>query len=497
VKKRQFIFIMTDTQRLDMINVFNERREMHTPNLDKLVEQGVSFERAYTTQPVCGPARSAIFTGTYPHTNGMLGNGMELGEYVKTLGQRLSAEGVHCGYIGKWHLDGGDYFGDGICPDGWDDAYWYDMRNYLMEMPKQDRVRSRNFLSCFDEQGIDESFTYAHKCSQKAMEFIEAHKDEDFLLVLSYDEPHGPFLAPKEFFEPFKGQRVFEKENMHIDINTLPAHIQLWANNGRKVFANEEGLGLAGCNSFVDYEIGRVLGTIENHLAEPTIMYTSDHGDSMGSHGIYGKGAAMYDEITNIPLIMMNPTWDEKNSRRHEAVSHIDIVPTILDYFDVKKPEALFGESLLSKEKTVGELKDQAFIEFNRYEVDHDGFGGYQPVRCVVKDGYKLVISLMSDDELYDLSKDPQEMDNLIHNPKVQSIRDELHDALLDWMDVTRDPFRGYYWEDRSWRENAPKPNWENHYMTRQRITEPGEVKQLDYDTGLEITEFNRKKKLY
>ncbi len=137
---------------------------------------------------------------------------MELGEYVKTLGQRLSAEGVHCGYIGKWHLDGGDYFGDGICPDGWDDAYWYDMRNYLMEMPKQDRVRSRNFLSCFDEQGIDEKFTYAHKCSQKAMEFIEAHKDEDFLLVLSYDEPHGPFLAPKEFLSLLKDNVSLKKK---------------------------------------------------------------------------------------------------------------------------------------------------------------------------------------------------------------------------------------------------------------------------------------------
>lgn len=488
---------MTDTQRLDMINAFNERCQMHTPNLDRLVAQGVSFERAYTTQPVCGPARSAIFTGTYPHTNGMIANSMELGEYVKTLGQRLSAAGLHCGYIGKWHLDGGDYFGNGICPDGWDENYWYDMRNYLMEMSEQDRARSRNFQSCFDEQGVDETFTYAHKCSQKAMEFIRAHKDEDFLLVVSYDEPHGPFLAPKQYFEPFEGKRVFEKENMYIDTNILPRHIQLWAENGRKVFANEDGLGLAGCNSFVDYEIGRVLDTIENHLSEPTIMYTSDHGDSMGSHGIYGKGAAMYDEITNIPLILMNPTWEEKNICRQEAVSHIDIVPTILDYFDVKKPGALFGQSLLSKERTVGNVKDQAFIEFNRYEVDHDGFGGYQPVRCIVKGGYKLVINLMSDDELYSLSEDPQEMENLIHSDRIQEIRDQLHDALLDWMDETRDPFRGYYWENRPWRENAPNPNWENHYMTRQRMTEPNEVKQLDYDTGLEIKEFNRKKKIY
>ena len=116
---RKVVFIMTDTQRNDMVGC-SGNKDMKTPHLDQLASEGIRFDRAYTTQPVCGPARSAIFTGTYPHSNGVVGNSMPLGANVKTIRQRLSDNGNHTAYIGKWHLDGGDYFGLGRCPDGWD-----------------------------------------------------------------------------------------------------------------------------------------------------------------------------------------------------------------------------------------------------------------------------------------------------------------------------------------------------------------------------------------
>lgn len=118
-KPRQIILIMTDTQRKDMLGCYGNA-EIKTPNLDKLASEGLRFERAYTCSPVCGPARSALFTGTYPHTNGSWGNSMPLGANIKTVGQRLRDRGIHTAYIGKWHLDGSDYFGLGHCPDGWD-----------------------------------------------------------------------------------------------------------------------------------------------------------------------------------------------------------------------------------------------------------------------------------------------------------------------------------------------------------------------------------------
>jgi len=114
---KQIILMMTDTQRRDMLGCYGNK-DMLTPNIDRLAGESMLFNKAYTTQPVCGPARSGLFTGTYPHTNGSWGNSMPLGANVKTIGQRFSDNGLHTGYIGKYHLDGGDYFGLGKCAEG-------------------------------------------------------------------------------------------------------------------------------------------------------------------------------------------------------------------------------------------------------------------------------------------------------------------------------------------------------------------------------------------
>ena len=114
--KKQIILLMTDATRQDMVGCYGNP-DMHTPNLDRLAENGVRYQNAYTCQPVCGPARSALFTGTYPHSNGSFANCIPLGANVKTIGQRLTDNGIRTAYIGKWHLDGGDYFGLGTCPE--------------------------------------------------------------------------------------------------------------------------------------------------------------------------------------------------------------------------------------------------------------------------------------------------------------------------------------------------------------------------------------------
>ena len=159
-RKRQVVFIMTDTTRADMLGCYGNK-DMITPNLDALAKDGVRFDRAYTCQPVCGPARSAIFTGLYPHSNGSITNSYPLGANVKTLGQRLSDNGIHSAYIGKWHLDGGDYFGLGVCPDGWDPDYWYDIKCYLDKLSTNERHSSRKPVN--NKEQKSESFIYAYR----------------------------------------------------------------------------------------------------------------------------------------------------------------------------------------------------------------------------------------------------------------------------------------------------------------------------------------------
>jgi uncharacterized sulfatase len=228
---------------------------------------------------------------------------------------------------------------------------------------------------------------------------------------------------------------------------------------------------------------------------EALVIFTSDHGDMLESHSLAGKGPAAYEEIANIPLLVRWPGATPAGAVCRHPVSHIDVVPTILDYFGQPVPGMLEGRSLLPCFRDPQTRTNEAvFIEFGRYETDHDGFGGFQPMRAVCDGRHKLVINLLDSDELYDLDTDPDELTNRLRDPAYQSIRDRLHDQLLDWMNRTRDPFRGYQWERRPWRTDARPATWHYTRTTRQRVVESTERQQLDYDTGLEIKETTRRK---
>lgn len=491
--KKKVILIMTDTQRTDMVGCYGHP-DMKTPNLDRLAEEGIRFDSAYTTQPVCQPARSAIFTGSYPHSCASWSNCMGLSDNVQTIGRRLTDHGVHSAYIGKWHLDGGDYFGLGKAADGWDPEYWYDMRNYLEELTEEERYLSRQ-TETMETHDIKAEFTYGHRCSDRAIDFLKTHQEEDYLLVVSYDEPHGPFLCPKEFWSQYEGYEFPHKENLLDSLENKPEHHRIWAGDGYMAAA-KEGFELKpkyflGCNSFADHEIGRVLDAAGEYAEDAVIIYTSDHGDMLYSHSLTAKGPAMYEEITHIPFIVKG---FGKGSVDENPVSHINIAPTILELFQMQVPKVFEGRSILGELKTGERANPYIFMEFGRYEVDHDGFGGYQPVRAVFDGRYKLVINLMTSDELYDLQEDGQEMENLILAPGYDEVKIRLHQALLDHMSESRDPFRGYYWEDRPWNPIKEFRTWDNRLMTRQRENEEYEPRQLDYGTGLPMEHAVRKK---
>lgn len=491
------VFIMTDTQRWDMCNCYRSTG-LQTPCIDALAEKGMRFERGYTTQPVCQPARSAIFTGQYPSTCGSWSNSMGKADNLPTIGRRLADNGVHTAYIGKWHLDGGDYFGTGNCPDGWDENYWYDMRRYLEELTPQQRVQSRT--TAYMEDNIwPEEMCYAHRCADKAEHFLANHGEESFFLTVSFDEPHGPYMCPPPYADMYKNFSFPKDPSFFDTLQNKPEYQQVWA-NGRQ---NEDKNALStnhqyffGCNSYVDYEIGRVLRAIETHTPDALIIYTSDHGDFLAAHSLTGKGPAAYDEITRIPYIIAGPGIPQGVNAH--PVSHINLAPTIFDLMGFSSPKTFHGKSITPMlYNSNARVNDYIFMEFGRYEVDHDGFGAFQPMRSAFDGRYKLNIHLMSTDELYDLETDPYELDNLIHSPAHEAIRNTLHDAILQNQDSARDPFRGYYWQRRPWRTDAPPAGWEYTNMTRQREEdERYEKRQLDYDTGLPIEHAVRHKRL-
>ncbi|MGV8982231.1 sulfatase-like hydrolase/transferase [Clostridium sp.] len=495
--KKRVILIMTDTTRKDMLGCYGNKN-MATPNIDKLAQEGIKYENAYTTQPVCGPARSAIFTGLFPHTNGMVTNSIALGANIKTIGQRLTDQDIHCAYIGKWHLDGGDYFGLGECPEGWDTEYWYDMKCYLNELSDLEKVKSRQWETSFNDN-MNAEFTYANRCSNKAIEFLEKNKDEEFFLTVSYDEPHGPSLCPAPYNTMYEGFKFDDNPNFSDDLSKKPVFQRLWA--GDAILKEKEEINkpskmlslFLGCNTFVDNEIGRVLEKISEYIPDALVIFTSDHGDMLGAHRLQQKNSTAYKEVANIPLIIKG---GQVGKTVTYPASHIDLVPTILDYMGKSIPSMLDGKSMLPQiYETKYKINDSVYTEFTRYEVDHDGFGGLQLMRAIIREDYKLVINLLDSDEFYDLEKDPFEVNNLIENHEYILIRNEMHDELLENMNKTRDLYRGYQWAVRTWRGDK-KPTWDNSGYTRQRENEEYEPKQLDYDTGLPMVSAIRFKAL-
>ncbi len=464
---RQSVLFLIDTQGTNCVGCYAGEPGLQTTNIDHLATQGVRFDRAYTCSPVCGPARSAIFTGLYPHSNGVLGNDMAPHLDIPTLGQRVSDAGFHAAYIGKWHLDGTDYFGDGRAPRGWDPAYWFDGRNYLESLPDQNsRDLSRCVLSPEEirAHNITADFTHARRSSDRAIDFIRRHRDEDFLLVVSIDEPHHPFICPEPYASAFESFELPIGPAAYDPLTNKPRHQKEWAEAaaaGRKASVREHD-GKAylhtphyfACNSFSDSEVGRVLAEIDQAVPEALVIYTADHGEMGQAHGLGGKGPVVYEEITRIPLIIRYPGVATPGIISTSPVSHVDLVPTLLDYYGIAAPALLQGQSLLpAVRQPAHRTHDAIFFEFNRYEVDHDGFGAFFPQRCIFDGRYKLALNLLETDELYDLATDPAEITNRIDDSATAAVRDQLHDALLAWMNETRDPLRGPHWGRRPWRD--------------------------------------------
>jgi uncharacterized sulfatase len=486
---KQAILFLIDTQGSNCVGVYANEPGLKTLNVDALAARSVRFDRAYTASPVCGPARSAIFTGLYPHSNGVLGNDQSPHQDIPSIGQRLTDAGIHCAYIGKWHLDGTDYFGSGRAAPGWDPAYWFDGRNYLESLPDEaSRELSRRVLGPDEvrQHGITAEFTHAHRSADRAIQFIREHRDDDFFLVVSIDEPHHPYICPEPFISSFEDFELPVGAAAFDTLEDKPREQREWAQACAEWFhastTTRDGKMFLraphyfGCNSFSDSEVGRVLAEINRAVPAALIVYTADHGEMFGSHRLMGKGPAAYEEICHVPLLIRWPGQAPEGTRAAGSVSHVDLVPTFLDFFGVPIPALLQGKSLLEAvQDPQKQSNEPIFIEFNRYEVDHDGFGSFFPLRAIFDGRYKLSVNLLDSDELYDLSTDQAELHNLIDSPAHAAARDRLHDAVLDWMNRTRDPLRSPHWARRTWRDvsdsafrgpTRPRPSDEAYFPT-------------------------------
>lgn len=453
------LFITTDTQGREMISSYVDRPGVETPNIDGLARRGTLFENCFTTSPVCTPARSSWYTGLYPNRNGAWANELAISRHVPVLGEQLTAHGYEALHLGKWHLDAGGYAGRGEADGGFDEDAWYDLRNFYNEVGRDGVNRFGGW-----SRGLEEiEFCFAHRVADRAIDHLRRRQtsQQPLFLSVSFDEPHGPYICPPPFRGRFSQDEIYKPPTFMADLTGKPRIQQEYSAFLARARPTPDTFPgyyhrYYDCNSYVDYEIGRVLEAVERYCPDAVIIFTSDHGDHLGAFGLCAKGPTMYDHTIAVPLIVAGPGFE--GGRRHAGlVSSVDIWAAIQEMAGIPAPAdaAYVGQSLLPV--LVGEAKTarpEIFVEYNRFGRLHHQAEGFFPIRCIRTEQWKLSINLFDRDELYNLEVDPDEANNLIDEPALDAVRRELHDRLLAWQDQTRDLFRSPQWGHRPWRND-------------------------------------------
>jgi uncharacterized sulfatase len=467
------VLFITDTQGWNALGDCGEGFA-DTPNIDQLAEEGVQFDRNYSAAVPCTPSRAGLFSGQYPHAAGAWTNNVRLYKGVETMGSYLRDAGYRTAYVGKWHLDG-DYFGKGEAPEGYEDEFWYDGSHYREDIGEElwewyrDGMGTKvaeNPIDEIHERDITREDTWGGNITDRALDFIEDAQGDDrpFFLVVSYDEPHEPSLCPPPYCDMYVDERYPLPDNYETP-DDLRAHgkperqietAEGFAEGGQfidSVVDAEENGGIYrplyfASSTFIDDEIGTVVDAVDDNHPDSVVTFTSDHGHYVGAHGVDTKGFQMYDEVTNVPLIVRGPGVAEGETT-DALTGLVDLLPTYLDIADADIPDDLHGQSVLDVARDPSrDGREEVLLEYHSY-----GGGDFYPVRSLVTDdGHKLVINLLDSDELYDLDEEPLEVNNHIDDPEYEDVRDEIHDRLLDVMAETDDNFRSPYWERRDWR---------------------------------------------
>jgi uncharacterized sulfatase len=473
------LLVTTDSQGWNAVGL-DDDGFVETPNLSRLADAGVRFDRAYATSPVCGPSRAGIYTGQYAHASGAWTNGLPLHADVPTAGERLRELGYRTAYVGKWHLDG-DYFGDGRAAPGYESEYWYDAQNYREDVGEEfwewyrsgmeTRV-SENDVDAIHDRGVTREDTWAGSVTDRALAFLADARDDDrpFFLAVNYDEPHEPSLCPPPYCDRYRGDRYPLPDNhespAELAAHGKPARQRAFARAYAEgdCFMNSLADAVAaggisrplyfGCVEFVDDEIGRLVDAVDPD--DTLVAATADHGHYLGAHGLDLKHFAMYDEVINVPLVVRGPSVPAGETA-DALVSLVDLLPTVLDAAGEADPDGCHGTSFLDVARDPSrDHRDVAMVEHNGYGRGRTDGDGLYPVRCLVAaDGTKLCLNLLDRDELYDRDADPGECHNRIDDPARTDGRDALHDRLLAEMSATDDPFHGRAWMDRAWRDVA------------------------------------------
>ena len=435
------LWICTDQQRYDTIGALNNS-QLRTPNIDRLVASGVSFERAYCQSPICTPSRASFLTGMYPSSVHGCGNGnahwVEAAPLVTAL---LADAGYDCALAGKLHLAGARGRieprpkHDGYRVFHWSHGphdYWREGHDYADWLRDQGHSLADMLKRPHDTPPELHQTTW---CADRAIDFIEAdHEGKPWLMSVNIFDPHAPFDPPQPYLDRFDIEAMpgpkFRESDLAAQAKLSELDFQTEARRPEDFDAKRIQAAYYAMIELVDDNVGRMLDALEGsgQLDNTVVIFSSDHGEMLGDHGLLLKGCRFYEGLVRVPLIISWPRKLLADRRRQALVELIDIAPTLLDLAGVSIPERMQGRSLrtlLTDAKAIDQHRELARCEYYS-ALNPDSHERYQGsyATMIRDDRYKLIVYHgLGIGELFDLREDPDEFTNLWDDPAKMSIK--------------------------------------------------------------------------
>jgi arylsulfatase A-like enzyme len=457
-KQPNIVLIMTDQQRTDTIAALGNPH-MRTPNLDRLVQEGVSFDQCYVTAPCCAPSRASFFTGLYPHTNGVYKNA-DLWRHSWV--EKLADAGYHCANIGKMHtfpyetpmgfherfvVENKDRYLEGrYFLDRWD--MFLQAQGLTKQQRELYRLRDdyKESLGAFDWELPEHTQSDKFVGNTAAWWIRNKPVDQPLFLQIGFPGPHPPFDPPRRYAEEYLDKKLPLPQVTREELDGQPAalkelrvhHAEIdhdsiyWLEDPTDEQLHRMRAYYYANVTLIDELVGGIIEALEEKgkLDDTVIIFTSDHGEALGDHGLIQKWN-MYDVATRVPMIVWAPGRFAGNRRFDGQIQHFDVVPAIMELAGIDVPASWATRSVmpaLEGEEWSG--RQYVFAEQSR-----DGILTGTAQMTMIRDGeWKLVHYLEDEDgELYHLANDPDEVRNLWNEPAAASVKERLTRELLRW----------------------------------------------------------------
>ena len=471
------LLIMADQQRLDSVGAYGTGMKARTPYIDSIANRGIRFDWAFTPTSICSPARASLLTGVYPHKHGVIGNGLTLAEDAKGIQEYLQEAGYRCGYAGKWHVDqrrgpsqmgfvAKDFLGyafpaSGLLPGLGFGALQANQPNhyatYLRERGFDLPTVSHRFVGTNPTNQAQEMFALHDGPVESTIDYFVAEEtnrvmeelakgDAPFFLWANFWGPHTPCLIPEPYFSMYDPNDFEEHPSYKETFEKKPYRQKLiermWglSDYGWNGFQQIIARYLAHC-TLIDDMVGRIFNKLKEVGAwdNTVIIYTADHGDCMGAHRLIEKGEFMYDETYRIPFLVAHPNCRNPGGKNADFVYLHELAPSILNIAGFPVPAHMDGQSLLPQilGDVTGNGRENVFCVFERH------FTVAQQ-RMVRTRSHQLTFNSADMGELYDLSADPYQLENVYDDPHYGDVRETLLSTMGTHMRSLEDPL--YRW---------------------------------------------------